>query len=160
MRKEFVDWTTVEQLIDRLLSILPRDYDVIMAVTRGGLIPSALLSYRTRLRTILVAVEQPPSDVDELFGTPTFAEFPADPLLKGQHVLVVDSMWSTARCLAAVKTRVEQAGGRADLCVLHYRSSDAWGDARPDFVAEETDAWIVYPWDTPEESRMQGPSGV
>src|SRR5512137_511803 len=80
MRKEFVDWTTVEQLIDRLLSILPRDYDIIMAVTRGGLIPAALVSYRTRLRTILVAVEQPPSDVDELFATPTFAEFPADPL--------------------------------------------------------------------------------
>lgn len=160
MRKEFVDWTTVEQLIDRLLSILPRDYDMIMAITRGGMIPACLLSYRGRLRTVLVAVEQPPSDVDELFAKPTFAEFPADPLLKDKRVLVVDSVWSTARCMAAVKSRVEQAGGHADLCVLHYRSADAWGDVKPDFVAEETDAWIVYPWEPPEETRMQGAAGA
>lgn len=160
MRKEFIDWTTVEQLVDRLLTLLPHDYDMIMAITRGGMIPAALLSYRSRLRTVLVAVEQPPSDVDEMFSIPTFAEFPADPLLKGRRVLVVDSMWSTARCMGAVKTRIEQAGGRADLCVLHYRSSDAWGDAHPDFVAEETDAWIVYPWEPPEETHVLGPSAA
>jgi uncharacterized protein len=159
MRKEFIDWTTVEFLIDRLLTLLPRDYDMIMAITRGGMIPATLLSYRSRLRTLLVAVEQPASDVDEMFSMPTFAEFPADPLLKGKHVLVVDSMWSTARSMASVKTRIEQAGGRADLCVLHLRTSDAWGDTRPDFAAEETDAWIVYPWEPPEESRMPGQAG-
>jgi uncharacterized protein len=158
VRKEFVDWETVERLIDRLLAIIPRDYDIIMALTRGGMIPAALLSYRGRLRTLLVAVEQPPSDVDELFAKPIFAQFPADPLLKGKKVLVVDSVWSTARSMLAAKQRVEQAGGRADLCVLHYRSVDAWGEVCPDYVGEETDAWTVYPWEPPEETRMQGPA--
>lgn len=159
MRKEYLDWTAVEQLVDRLLSILPRDFDVIMPVTRGGLIPATLLSYRGRLPMMMVAVEQPPSDVDEMFANPTFTQFPADPLIKGKKVLVVDSVWSTARCMAAVKSRVEQAGGRADLCVLHFRSIDAWGDLKPDFVAEETDAWIVYPWEPPEETRIEGAAG-
>jgi hypoxanthine phosphoribosyltransferase len=158
MRKEYIDWATVEELVDRLLTILPRDYDVIMAVTRGGMIPASLLSYRGRLRTMMVAVEQPPSDLDELFAKPVFSQFPADPLLKGRKVLVVDSVWGTARSLNAVKSRVEQAGGHADLCVLHYRTAEAWREVHPDFVAEETDAWIVYPWEPPEETRMEGPA--
>ena len=70
MRKEYIDWVTVEQLIDKLLSILPRDYDIVMAITRGGMIPACLLSYRGRLRTMMVAVEHPASDVDELFAKP------------------------------------------------------------------------------------------
>jgi hypoxanthine phosphoribosyltransferase len=160
MRKEYIGWADVTDLVDRLLTVLPRDYDIIMAVTRGGLIPASLISYRGRFRTIMVAVEQPASAVDELFSNPTFLQFPADPLLKGKRVLVVDSVWSTARSMIAVKTRVEQAGAHADLCVLHFRTADAWGEMRPDFVAEGTDAWIVYPWEPPEETRLQGAKGV
>ena len=160
MRKEYIGWADVMDLVDRLLTILPRDYDIIMAVTRGGMIPASLISYRGRFRTIMVAVEQPPSDVDELFANPTFLQFPADPQLKGKRVLVVDSVWSTARSMIAVKTRVEQAGARADLCVLHFRTADAWGELRPDFIAEGTDAWIVYPWEPPEETRLEGAKGV
>ncbi len=156
MRKEYVDWITVENLVDHLLAILPRDYDMIMAITRGGLIPACLLSYRGRVRTLTVAVEHPPSDVDELFAKPIFTQFPADPIVKGRKVLVVDSVWSTARSMSAVKQRIEQAGGHADLCVLHYRTAEAWGDVRPDFIGEETDAWIVYPWEPPEETRLGG----
>lgn len=156
MRKEFIDWLQVADLIDRLLAILPRNYDMIMALTRGGLIPAALLSYRGRMRTMVVAVEQPAADVHEIFAKPTFLQFPIDPLLKGKRVLVVDSVWSTSRSMMAVRSRIEQAGGEADLCVLHHRVAEGWGEARPDFVAEETDAWIVYPWEPPEESRVEG----
>lgn len=159
MRKEFVDWMTVEQLVDRLLTILPRNYDIIMAITRGGMVPACLLSYRGRLRNLMVAVEHPPSDLDELFAMPVFSQFPADPLLKGKRVLVVDSIWSTSHSMAAVRQRIEQAGGQADLCVLHYRTPEAWSDIRPDYVAEETDAWIVYPWEPPEETRIDGAAG-
>jgi len=158
MRKEYLDWEQVDRLIERLLSILPRDYTVIMAITRGGLIPAALLAYRGRWRLVMAAVEQPASDVDDLFSTPTFVEFPADPLLKGQRVLVVDSVWSTARSMMAVKSRIEQAGGHADLCVLHYRTADAWSDIKPAYAAEETDAWVIYPWEPPEETRIEGPA--
>ncbi len=158
MRKQYLDWEQVDRLIERLLSILPRDYNVIMAVTRGGLIPAALLAYRGRWRLVMAAVEQPASDLDDLFSSPTFAQFPADPLLKGQRVLVVDAVWGTARSMMAVKTRIEQAGGYADLCVLHYRSADAWSDVRPAYVAEETDAWVVYPWEPSEESHVEGPA--
>jgi hypothetical protein len=158
MRKEYIGWDRVEELVDRLLSILPRDYDLIMAITRGGMVPAALLSYRGRIRLVLAAVENPPADVDEMFGKPTFLQFPADPQIKGRKVLIVDSVWSTSRSMIAVKTRIEQAGGYADLCVLHFRTAESWGETRPDFIAEETDAWIVYPWEPPEETRIEGPA--
>ena len=135
-------------------------FTAIVAITRGGLIPAALLSYRGRLHSLMVAVEQPPSDLDELFAKPTFAQFPADPLIKGKRILVVDSVWSTARSMTAVKARVEQAGGQADLCVLHYRTEDAWGGVKPTYVAEEIGAWLVYPWEPPEETGIEESAGV
>ena len=160
MRKEYVDWGQVEALLDRLLAVLPRDFDVILAITRGGLIPACLLSYRGRMRSMLVAVEHPPLDLDDIFGAPIFCQFPADPLLKGKRVLIVDGMWSTARTMMAVKTRVEQAGGRPELCVLHYRPQGVWGEPKPDYVGEETDAWIIYPWEPSEEAHVGGPQPV
>lgn len=154
MRKDYLDWVAVDELIQRLLALLPRTYDYVMAVTRGGMIPAALISYRGRLRNVLVAVEQPASDVHEIFGRPTFCEFPADPLLKGKRILVVDSVWGTAAALMAVKTRIEQAGGAADLCVLHYRPQGAWNEPKPDYCAEESDAWVVFPWEPDQETGV------
>jgi hypoxanthine phosphoribosyltransferase len=160
MRKEYLDWGQVENLIERLLSILPRDYDAILAVTRGGLVPASLLSYRMGVRTIMIAVETPPSAVDELFGRPTFLQFPADPLIKGKRLLVVDSAWGTSQTLQAVKNRVEAAGGKPETCVLHFRPRGIWGETRPDYYAEETDAWVIYPWEPPETSTIPGPGNL
>jgi hypothetical protein len=42
--------------------------------------------------------------------------------------------------------------------VLHYKPThNAYGDAMPDYFVDETDAWIVYPWDVGEANL---PSGV
>jgi len=35
--------------------------------------------------------------------------------------------------------------------VLHYKPSHTtYSDVRPDYYVDETDAWIVYPWDVGE----------
>jgi hypothetical protein len=58
----------------------------------------------------------------------------------------------------AVRERVLDAGGVPETAVLHYKPQrTTYSDIRPDFYVDETDAWIVYPWDVGE---AQLPSAV
>ena len=49
---------------------------------------------------------------------PTFLQFPADPLLRGQRILIVDEVWDSGTTIHAVTERVRQAGGIPTTVVL------------------------------------------
>ena len=73
-------------------------------------------------------------------------------------MLIVDDVWASGRTIMAVRERVRQAGGYPETAVLHFKPRrTAYSDAQPDFYVDETDAWIVYPWDVGEANL---PSGV
>ena len=56
----------------------------------------------------------------------------------------------------AVRERVRQAGGYPETAVLHYKPRRTAYDARPDYYVDETDAWIVYPWDVGDAGLPAG----
>ena len=147
-----LSWEDIEELVATLVAELPTDYDVLVVVTRGGMVPACLISEQTGIRNIVAAAVMFYTDVDETLPDPVFLQFPADPLLYDKRVLVVDDVWDTGRTIVAVKERILAAGGRPDLAVLHYKPSHSKFDDRPDFHADTTDAWIVYPWD-PSRAR-------
>jgi uncharacterized protein len=148
MNKQHLTWTQIEDLSLRLADSLPGPYDVMLVVTRGGMVPACIISERLNLRNILVAAVMFYSDVERTLDKPIFLQFPADPLLNGRRVLIVDDVWDSGRTIMAVKERVLAAGGRPHTAVLHYKPThSSYSDDRPDFFVDETDAWIVYPWD-------------
>lgn len=153
-----LSWEDIEELVARLVVDLPRDYDLLLVVTRGGMVPACLISEQTDIRNIVAAaVMFYSTNVGDPLPDPVFLQFPADPLLYGKRILIIDDVWDTGRTIVAVKQRIEAAGGKADLAVLHYKPANSKFDARPDYYAEITDAWIVYPWDP---SRARPPEGV
>ena len=90
----------------------PRDQvDVMLAITRGGMVPAGMLAYRLGIRNILVAAVEYYDDHGKPGPSPTFFQFPADPLLRGQRVLIVDEVWDSGTTIVAVADRVRQAGG-------------------------------------------------
>jgi len=49
-----------------------------------------------------------------------------------------------------VKNHVSGAGGLPYTCVLHFNPyRNLFGNARPNYYAAVTDAYIVYPWESP-----------
>jgi len=134
--------------VDRLVAQLDRDYDCLLVITRGGLVPACLISEQLGLRNILVAAVMFYTGVDERVEAPIFLQFPADPLLAGKKVLVVDDVWDSGRTILAVKARVQEAQGRPTLAVLHYKPKySQFPNTRPDFFGAESADWLVYPWD-------------
>jgi len=85
-------------------------------------------------------------DGDRFFGVtePRFLSFPEDDLVTGMTVLIVDDVWDTGLTARAVRARVERAGGIPTVCTLHYKPGES---GQPEFFAQTTDKWIVYPWE-------------
>ena len=143
-----LSWEDIEELVARLVVDLPRDYDLLLVVTRGGMVPACLISEQTDIRNIVAAaVMFYSTNVGDPLPDPVFLQFPADPLLYGKRILIVDDVWDTGHTAMAVRRRVREAGGRADLAVLHYKPGRSAYPEKPDYYAETTDEWIVYPWD-------------
>jgi hypoxanthine phosphoribosyltransferase len=117
-----------------------------LAITRGGLVPAGMLAYRLRIRNILVAAVEFYDDHGRPGPRPTFLQFPADPLLRGQRILVVDEVWDSGTTIHAVTERIRQAGGIPTTVVLHYKPSHSVVPGEPDLHAVTTGAWVVYPF--------------
>ena len=148
LARQHVSWTDVGRMVRTLLEKLPRDYDNIMVITRGGMVPACLISERTGIRNILCAAVVFYEGSKQKYAEPMFVQFPADDHVQGRRVLVIDDVWDTGSTIVAVRDRLRAAGAMTEVCVLHYKPTRSRfpGD-KPDYYAEETDGWIVYPWD-------------
>lgn len=130
-------------------------YDLLLGITRGGLVPCALLAQRFELRNILTATVLFYDDSGERFYgvvEPRMLTFPEAHLVEGKRVLVVDDVFDSGRTARAVKMRCERARATVvDVAVLHYKpENNQFGNASaPRFFAQTVKGsdWIVYPWE-------------
>ncbi|RME83762.1 MAG: phosphoribosyltransferase [Caldilineae bacterium] len=162
--REELSWQDVEALIDRLLPQVAGQFDIMLLITRGGIIPGGMLAESLDIKDVLVASVEFPKDpgIDTL-AWPTFSQFPSDTLLRGRRVLVVDDVWDSGRTINTVRGRVEAAGGQPKTCVLHYKPARSrFPEREPDFYAAITDRWIIYPWelDRGPDFAVRGPELV
>jgi len=153
-RKEMLTWDDVALLIDHLLPQFEEEFDAMMVITRGGIIPGGLLAEALGLAHILTAAVDFPAEMElaktktKLMAWPQFIQFPDDIVLRGRRTLVVDDVWGSGRTITAVKMRVSAGGGFPYTCVLHFNPyRNLFGSARPDYYAAITDAYIIYPWE-------------
>jgi len=145
--KDVVSWSDLDRLVGALAArVRPERYDVLLAITRGGLVPAGMLAYRLGIRNILIAAVAFYDDEGQPGEQPTFLQFPADPLLHGLRVLIVDEVWDTGTTIEAVIQRVRQAGGIVTTAVLHYKPAHSRVPSTPDHHVVETDRWVVYPF--------------
>src|SRR5947209_16845443 len=151
VNRQHLTWTQIEDLALRLADRLPTTFDVMLVITRGGMVPACIISERLNVRNILVAAVMFYTAQERTLEKPIFLQFPADPLLNDRRVLVVDDVWDSGRTIMAVRERVLDAGGYPKTAVLHYKPSrTTYSDDRPDYYVDATDAWIDYPWDVGE----------
>lgn len=151
-RTEIVSWSEVDALIDHLLPQFEIEFEAMVMITRGGIIPGGLLAEAMGITHVLTAAVDFPADIENdkarLFAWPKFMQFPDDNLLVGRRILVVDDVWGHGRTVTTVKNRVSATGGFPYTCVLHYNPyRNLFGNYRPDYYAAITDAHIIYPWE-------------
>ncbi len=142
-------WDDIEEMISRIAEEVERRGfrpDIILGVSRGGIIPALLLSDKLRVPVDIIGVRfykgvrdvgERPHIIQDITQT-----------LRGRRVLIVDDVSDTGHTLKLVKRYVEERGAREVMvCTLHYKP---WAVYRPDYYVEETEAWIIYPWEVKE----------
>lgn len=154
MRQEVLTWSDVDKLIDHLIPQFEVEFQAMVIITRGGIVPGGMMAEAVKLDTILTASVDFPAEMESekkksrLLVWPQFLQFPDNDLLRGKRLLLVDDVWGSGRTITAVKNRISGAAGIPYTCVMHfnpYRS--LFGTVRPDYYAAITDAYIVYPWE-------------
>lgn len=158
-RREVLTWDDVCQLIDQLLPQFGQEFEAMLLVTRGGVVPGGMLAEAMKIQLIFTASVDFPAEMEEirhsrLLAWPKFLQFPSDSQLKDRRILIVDDVWGSGRTITAVKNRVDAAGGSPFTCVLHFNPyRNLFGSVRPDYYAAITDAFVVYPWEIDRNLR-------
>jgi len=143
-----VSWAEVEALCREAAAKLDgTQFDAVLGVARGGLVPTALIAQELDIRNVLVAAVAGYLG-DRREPDLLFLEFPAAAAVRGRRILVVDDIWDTGRTVQAVRERLTREGAEVTVVVLHYKPArSAFRDLQPDYWCRETDAWILYPWE-------------
>lgn len=160
-----LSWEDVDKLVHQLLPQFRREFTAMIMITRGGVIPGGMLAEAMGLTHLLTAAVDFPfeqaNEKQKFMAWPQFIQFPADDNLRGRSVLIVDDVWGSGRTITAVKNRVSAAGGFPETCVMHFNPyRNLFGAVRPDYYADVTSAYIVYPWeiDRGQDLAMLGKS--
>jgi hypoxanthine phosphoribosyltransferase len=98
-RHELLTWDDVDRLIDHLVPQFEEEYEAMVMITRGGIIPGGLLAEAMGLTHILTAAVDFPAQIEmekaRLMAWPQFIQFPDDHLLR-----VVSGRISSYLCTA------------------------------------------------------------
>jgi len=141
-----IGWEELDALVARLAEAVGRDHDLVLAITRGGLVPAGMLGYRLDLREILVAGVEFYRGDGGTHPAPLVTHFPEAELLRGRRVLVIDEVWETGETMAEVVRRVREAGGIVTSAVVHYKPGRSRVALTPDHHAALAHGWVTYPY--------------
>ncbi|NWG08723.1 MAG: phosphoribosyltransferase [Nitrososphaerales archaeon] len=139
--------------IDKMLSKLARAIkksgfkpDILLGISRGGLIPVSILSDRLGVKSEIIRVEYY-CGVKETNDKPMITQ-PVFSKLNEKKVLIVDDVADLGHSLELVKNYVRSKGAKEiKVCTLHYKP---WSIVKPEYFFEETKAWVIYPWEVKE----------
>ena len=150
MKYLFVTWEDLEDLVARLANkIYESGYraELIVGVSRGGLVPTRLLSDYLNVRDVIVLGVS----FYEALGKPSKEPRITHPLsrdIRSKRVLLIDDVSDTGGSLILARSHVLSfSPGSLLVCTLHRKP---WSKFHPDIYVDETDRWIIYPWEKAE----------
>ena len=154
LEREILTWRDVDKLIDHLIPQFRGEFDGLLMITKGGLIPGGILSEAMDITHVLTASVYFPDEVNKRLAWPTFMQFPPDTLLTDRRMLIVDDIWGNGRAIMIAKGRLAAVGCESETAVLHYRQrSNLFTDTGPDYYGAITSRYIIYPWEVPFSRR-------
>ncbi|MDP2648376.1 MAG: phosphoribosyltransferase family protein [bacterium] len=146
-KKKKISWKKLEALTKTLArAVRASKYkpDYLVGITRGGLVPLALLAeeFDTRNVATFSAHSYAGEKRDEITITSTPS---AD--MRGKRVLLVDEIVDSGETIkhvaALIAKRYHAREVRTAVIVVNTKRASF----RPDYCATKTEQWVVFPWE-------------
>lgn len=145
-----VTWKEVDLLIDRIASQVDFKPDLLVGVSRGGLVPVRLLGDRLETSNIAIIKTEFYTSIGKTERVPVITQ-DINVNVKGKRLLVVDDVADTGQSLIVIKNHLKKKGARVvKFATIHYKIKS---NLKPDFYAKKTSSWIVYPWEKVEAEK-------
>ncbi len=153
LKKRLYSWPQLVKdclVISKKLST--QNFDCLVAISRGGLIPATILSYLLDIKKIHVIGYDyylKPGVRKKLrqISAP-------EQKIKNCHILLVDEIADTGHTLLAASQFLKNKGNKVTTVALHWKTKSK---IKPDyFVHKVKDIWIVYPWDESLKNKLKG----
>jgi len=142
-----------EMLLQLALAIRSSGFktDLIVGVSRGGWAPARVLSdLLENTRTASMKVEFYVG-LGKTSSRPVVTQ-PVGENAFGKNVLIVDDVSDTGESLKVAIDHVAEKGAKAiKTATLYYKPHSKF---KPDFFAESTGDWIIFPWERLEATKL------
>jgi len=134
-----VDWPFFGELCRGLALKVARDYepDLVVGIARAGVIPGAVIASILRCDFASIALRREhEGEAPALVSRPSLSP-------KGRKVLLVDETCDSGDTMRLAASVMREEGAKA----LKTAVSFGTGAYKPDYVAMQTKAFIILPWD-------------
>ena len=133
----FGTWQEVEILVENLASKIKRSYkkyDVILAITNGGIIPARLMARELNIDDIkFIPIRNKQLFMKEMY-----------PLHKDKKYLVVDEIYDTGNTFFKVSDALSEFNCDFVFLISRYKDSNAKTVAK----VLNHNKWVVFPWES------------
>jgi len=124
--------------------------EVLVSIFRGGMVIARYLSDFLDVREIRSVRIEHYSALEKREGARIVE--PLRERVDGRRVLVVDDVADTGDSLEEAVRHVREMGAsEVRVATLHYKP---WSKVVPDYFVEETESWVVYPWEYAETAKF------
>jgi len=146
IKKQFYSWSNLIKDCSFLANKLKlRKFDFVVAISRGGLMPTALLAYLLKIKKV-GSISYSHYIGDDIRGKLELVLAPSEKI-KNSRVLLVDDKADTGLTLIAAKNFLERKNNKIVTVTLHYAPRSK---IKPDLYRRKVkNIWIVYPWELP-----------
>ena len=147
----YLTWDMIITLCERLArKVVDYKPDVLVGVSRGGLVPVRLLSDLLANSHVAIIKIEFYKKIGKTADKPKITQ-KLNYNVKGKRVLIVDDVSDTGRSLIAARKHILSKKAReVRIATLHYKPQSK---LKPDYFVETTSAWLVYPWEINETER-------
>ncbi|WGM90316.1 MAG: phosphoribosyltransferase [Candidatus Bathyarchaeum tardum] len=153
LQLEVVSWSQVyRSLVDIAKAVQRSSFvpDVIVAVSRGGLVPARILSDLLENSNLDTVTTQFYVGVNETKNKPTITK-EISGSVAGKKVLLVDDLTDSGESLKLVISYLSSKGASMVKTAMLHRKP--WSVIEPDYFRYETASWVVFPWDQKENVK-------
>ena len=150
-----ISYDEIDDVMDRFIEQngeLNNDNSIIVAITRGGLIPAGILSYKTGIKNIItIKAESYDDQTQGKLYVDKLSKKDRKLIKKTKYVIIVDDIIDSGKTMSAVTNIIIDAldySTHYDLyqfAIVNKSVDNITSNIMLDYV--NNPAWIVFPWD-------------